>query len=257
MLYLHESLKPYFSNQALAFDQLMSLRGEAFRSLEGRLTQRVKIGDHTYFIKQHRGIGWREIFKNLFQLKWPVLGAKNEWLALNALAKWGISAPKVFAYGERGMNPAKKESFILMQDLKETISLEEVGKKWRIHPPQFKYKQKMIQEVARMAKIMHGHGMNHRDFYICHFLLALNTPFKLSLIDLHRAQMRSVIPARWRIKDLAGLYFSSKDIGLTKYDLYRFMKAYSGKTLREIFCTETDCWQKVKIRGEQLYRDHT
>lgn len=257
MLYLHDSLKPYFSDHTALFDQLMSLNGDKFRALEGRLTQRVRIGDHTYFIKQHRGVGWKEIFKNLFQLKLPVLGARNEWQALQVLATWGISAPKAMAYGERGVNPANKESFILMQDLKDTISLEDLGKQWCVQPPKFGHKKQIIEEVARIAKTMHSKGMNHRDFYICHFLMALDEPFQLSLIDLHRAQIRSVTSQRWIVKDLAALYFSSKDIGLTKRDLYRFMKKYSGKTLREIFCTETDCWQKVKIRGEQLYRDHT
>ena len=79
---------------------------------------------------------------------------------------------------------------------------------------------------------------------------------KLYLIDLHRAQIRRSTPKRWVIKDLTGLYFSSKDIGLTQRDLYRFMKMYRNKPLREIIGSEKTFWQKVVERGEQLYRDH-
>jgi heptose I phosphotransferase len=84
---------------------------------------------------------------------------------------------------------------------------------------------------------MHQGGVNHRDFYLCHFLLHLDPPptpehFRLSLIDLHRAQLRARTPRRWRDKDLAALYFSVLDIGLTKRDLLRFLAAYFARPLR-------------------------
>jgi heptose I phosphotransferase len=82
---------------------------------------------------------------------------------------------------------------------------------------------------------MHRGGVNHRDCYICHFLLHTDKPvtaedFKLSLIDLHRAQTRPAITRRWRDKDLAALYFSALDIGLTKRDKLRFVKGYFAAT---------------------------
>jgi heptose I phosphotransferase len=53
------------------------------------------------------------------------------------------------------------------------------------------------------------------------------------VIDLHRAQVRATTPRRWRDKDLAGLYFSALDIGLTQRDLLRFLRAYFPWSLRE------------------------
>jgi hypothetical protein len=96
--------------------------------------------------------------------------------------------------------------------------------------------------------------MNHRDFYICHFLR--NNAGELSLIDLHRAGIRSTTPERWVIKDLAGLYFSSKNLGLTQRDYFRFMKVYRQEALRVILQREKPFWDKVKNLGEKLYRDH-
>src|SRR5690606_12320770 len=100
-------------------------------------------------------------------------------------------------------------------------------------------KQALIAEVARMAGNMHRAGVNHRDFYICHFLLHTDKPvsadnFRLSLIDLHRAQTRAATPRRWRNKDLAGLYFSALDIGLTQRDRLRSLQGYFQKPLRDI-----------------------
>ena len=79
---------------------------------------------------------------------------------------------------------------------------------------------------------------------------------KLALIDLHRAGIRRVVPERWIIKDLAGLYFSCQHIGLTQRDKLRFMRHYRQQSLRTIMETEHQFWEKVSIRGN-TYRDHT
>lgn len=257
MLYLHDDLKQYFANDKPLFEQIMSLKGEHYREQKGRLTQRVRLGEIYYFIKQHTGVGWREIFKNMLQGRWPVLGAKNEWLAIQKLNSLGIATAGLVGYGKRGCHPARQQSFVLMQELSETKSLEDVCREWPKCAPDFRYKQRLINEVARIARVMHENGINHRDFYLCHFLLQMNSAtINIALIDLHRAKIRKKIPLRWRIKDLAGLYFSSKEIGLTRRDLWRFMRQYSQKSLREILKSENNNWNKVKNRGEQLYRDH-
>lgn len=259
---MHQSNDNQISS--FAFDQMMALRGECFRYQKGRMTQRIQLNNQSYFIKQHTGVGWKEIFKNILQGRLPVISAKNEWLAIQKLESLGLSAPRIIAYGKQGYNPAKVKSFILMEELTPTVSLETLCMTWREQPPRTKFKHELIKKVATMAKIMHEHGMNHRDFYLCHFLLDTQQDFaklnadelKLSLIDLHRAQIRRLTPARWIIKDLSGLYFSSKDIALTRRDLYRFMKVYSGKTLRELVSSDKTFWEKVRTRGERLYSNH-
>jgi heptose I phosphotransferase len=50
--------------------------------------------------------------------------------------------------------------------------------------------------------------------------------------------MRDKVPQRWRDKDLIGLYFSSMDIGLSKTDVFRFLKIYFQLPLKEIFKKE-------------------
>jgi len=264
-VYLHHSIKPYLNSSLPEFQQFMALQGECFRLQKGRMTKRIYLGGQHYFIKQHTGVGWKEIIKNIFQWRMPVLSAQNEWLAIKKLQALGIAVPQILAYGKQGFNPAKLQSFILMQELCPTISLETLCQSWQEHPPTFKFKHQLLIKVAEIAKRLHEHGMNHRDFYLCHFLLDTHVAnkdlmadeIKLSLIDLHRAQIRRLTPRRWIIKDLSGLYFSSKDIALTRRDLFRFMKYYSGKSLRDIVKLDQPFWQKVRTRGEQLYRNHT
>ena len=62
---------------------------------------------------------------------------------------------------------------------------------------------------------------------------------RLSLIDLHRAQVRDATPRRWRDKDLAALYFSALDIGLTRRDFLRFLKTYFAAPLRDVLRDES------------------
>ena len=116
------------------------------------------------------------------------------------------------AYGERGSDPARQHSFIVTEELAPTVDLEVFSQDWRVRPPPPRLKRALVEAVARMVGDMHRAGVNHRDCYICHFLLHTDKPvsaddFRLSVIDLHRAQTRDATPKRWRNKDLAALYF--------------------------------------------------
>jgi len=253
-LELSEELKPYFSTKKNPFAEIMQTHGEVFRELENRSTQKIILNQKSYFLKKHFGIGWREIFKNLLQLKLPVLSAKNEWQAIRHLQKINISVPEITAYGLQGCNPARIQSFIMTRALPHHISLEDYTRRWATTPPSLNEKRALIQKVANIAKCMHNAGINHRDFYLCHFLLTDDN--ELFLIDLHRAGIRTTVPNRWRIKDLAGLYFSSKNIALSRQDLLHFIKAYREAPLRDIFNKENSFWRRVKQHGDRLYQKH-
>jgi len=262
MLKLDPEIKSLFSTQKSLFKQIMSLRGEVFRELENRRTQRITLGKKNYFLKQHFGVGSKEILKNLVQMRLPIVDAQNEWLALQRLHELNIPTLTIAGYGWRGLNPATRQSFILTHELPPHISLEDLCKNWKAQPPSFQFKQKLIKQVAQIARVMHESGINHRDFYLCHFLLDLallqsDQTLTLYLIDLHRAQIRKTVPLRWLIKDLAGLYFSSMDIGLTRRDLLRFIKEYRNKSLDLILIQERNFWERVKKRGNKLYQRHS
>lgn len=226
------------------FVAVEELRGEIFRELEARRTLRTEVAGRGYFVKIHRGVGWGEIFKNLLCLRLPILGAGNEWQAIKRLEQLGVDTMRGIAFGQRGDNPATQHSFIVTEELVPTISLEDYCRDWPANPPDVALKRGLLKRVAEMARRMHGGGVNHRDFYICHFLLHLDPApspanLKLSLIDLHRAQIRDKTPRRWRDKDLASLYFSALNIGLTRRDVMRFLRVYFDRPLRVILREES------------------
>ncbi|MFC3608417.1 lipopolysaccharide core heptose(I) kinase RfaP [Stutzerimonas tarimensis] len=256
-LVLHEPFKALWAERD-AFVEVERLQGVVYRELENRRTLRTEVEGRGYFVKIHRGIGWGEIAKNLATGKAPVLGAGQEWRALERLHRAGVPTMTAVAYGERGSNPATQHSFIVTEELAPTVSLEDFTATWPEVPPAPGLKRKLIDEVARMAGTMHRAGVNHRDCYICHFLLHTDRPIgargvSLSLIDLHRAQTRDEVPRRWRDKDLAGLYFSALDIGLTRRDKLRFLKAYFRQPLRQILQDEAALLRRLERKAAKLY----
>lgn len=255
-LILAEPFKSLWADRD-AFEAVEQLQGQVYRELEGRRTLRTEVEGRGYFVKIHRGIGWREIFKNIGTAKAPVLGAGQEWRAILRLHEVGVPTMTAVAYGARGSNPATQHSFIITEELAPTISLEDFSMNWREQPPPPSLKRALIAEVARMAGTMHRAGVNHRDFYICHFLLHTDksvkaNDFRLSLIDLHRAQTRNQTPRRWRDKDLAALYFSALDIGLTRRDKLRFLRLYFQRPLREVLRDEASLLAWLQRKAEKL-----
>ena len=245
------------------FDDSLNLDGKVFRTHKNRKTFRITKNGKGYFIKTFRRTGWNEIFKNLIQLKWPVLSAMDEVHAICRLEELGIPTMKMAGFGIRGIPLIRLESFIITEELENTVSLEKFSQNWAEHPPDFSLKLAILRKVAGIAKGIHQNGINHRDFYICHFLLDMSSfekdtqeGLKIYLIDLHRTQLRTSVPQRWIIKDISGLFFSSMNTGLTRRDLFRFMKTYSGKGLREILENDMRFWSKVRKKAIRLYIKH-
>jgi len=249
-----------------AFEQVEGLQGQVYRELEARRTLRTEVDGKGYFVKIHRGVGWAEIAKNLVTARLPVLGAGQEWRAIQRLHQADVSTMTAVAYGERGSNPAQQHSFIVTEELAPTTDLEQLTMGWGDQPPAATMKWALIRRVAQMTGRMHAAGVNHRDCYICHFLLHTDAPFdaedfRLSVIDLHRAQVRHAVPKRWRDKDLAGLYFSALNIGLTRRDLLRFLKVYFGvvdsRPLRQILQDEAALLRWLQGKADRLRSRYT
>ena len=260
--FLADHLKAYFEGEDL-FALVDRLHGEVFRKIDDRRTIKVRIGTAGYFAKIHQGVGWVEILKNLMQGRLPVLGARNEWLALCALRNAGVRSMTPVLFCERGLNPATRKSAILTEALESKVTLEE------FEPGEPVLKRKLVTEVASMARKMHKAGINHRDFYLCHFLMdapPAEGPEEategdkepvLHLIDLHRAQIRQNVPRRWVVKDLGGLLFSAFEKDLTRRDLLRFVRIYSDRPLREVLVKDAEIWDEVVERAIKLwFQDH-
>jgi len=244
-----------------SFQVLQAMEGKVYRDVQGRKTLQFILGGKSYFIKNHFGVGWREIFKNLVQLRMPILGAKNEWRAISKLKSLGLATMTSVAYGSRGWNPARRQSLIVTEDLVDTISLEDYCRDWRQNPPDFAVKLKLLCKLASISRTLHQGGVCHRDFYLCHFLMAKDSletsndqMFELSVIDLHRALIKNPLGMRWIIKDVSGLFYSAMDIGLTQRDYYRFIRIYDDLSLRDALANNGEFWNLVNTRALAMHK---
>ncbi len=131
----------------------------------------------------------------------------------------GIKGPKIKSYYSRGINPSNRSSFLITEELKDTISLEDFLLAGKHKDLSFLKKNKLINAIAEITRELHKSGINHRDLYLCHFHIDTHTDFdsiELFLIDLHRAQIRNEVPERWLVKDIGGLYHSAIQFGLNE-----------------------------------------
>ncbi|SNR94630.1 heptose I phosphotransferase [Methylobacillus rhizosphaerae] len=239
------------------FAAVMDLQGQVFRDVPGRKTIRVDIAGQSCFIKQHFGVGWGEIFKNLLAFKLPIISADTERRAIEALGRIGIATTPLAGYGERGCSPASRQSFLITHDLGDILSLETLAEQWAVTPPEPRFKRHLLIEVASLAARLHDSGLNHRDFYLCHICLDLprlrQGDIHLYLIDLHRVGIRETIRSRDRMKDMAALYFSAMNAGLSARDYLRFLRRYRGRSIRITLQEERDFWRQVQVRAIRLY----
>ena len=250
-----ESLVDFFGdNEPFSFAE--NLEGEIYRKYENRTTKRFQNFQKSYFLKFHGPVGWAEIFKNLIQLKTPVVGALREYEALSHLYKNQIQAPQIKGFGNKGLNPANSFSFLITEELYETISLEDFfleGLHKQLSPPQ---KRKLIESTAVLIRRMHLSGLNHRDLYLCHLHIKKEINFdniEIYLIDLHRAQIRSEVPERWLVKDLGGFFHSILQFNLSEKDFYRFMMSYYQCSLRELIKNHQNLITKILKRSFSMY----
>lgn len=242
------------------FEEIKRLDGDKYRCVKTRETSQFFFEGNSYFIKCHYGTTIKEILKNLITLKAPVLGAEQEWRAIHHLKCVGVDTMEGLAFGKKGINPLTCESFLITKDLSPIISLDRFFLSKEGQSICHSKRVEIISRVATMTRKMHDSGMNHRDCYLCHFML--HTPLskeqdklKISIIDLHRAQIRNKVPTRWRNKDLIALYYSAQGI-LSQKDIFRFMKIYFNQPLRNIFNTEKQLLQNAEAKAKRIH-SHT
>jgi len=251
-LYCNERFRKAWGKDPFA--AAFAVKGEVFRDVKNRKTMRFRMDGKSYFIKLHGPVGWGEIWKNLLQFKTPVIGSANEYLAISLLNTLGVPTMTACAFGIRGTNPAAMESFLVTEDLVGMVSLEDFCRDWKANPPPPALKYRIIRALAVTCARMHASGLNHRDCYLCHFLLDPDSlhekRIKLHVIDLHRAQIRPHIRRRYRVKDLAGIFFSAMDCGFSRRDALRFVAAYAPRA----GALDAKIWTDVLQAAVRLYR---
>ena len=246
--------------QKNSFNKAFKLSGEIFRDVPSRRTLRFELNNHAYFIKCHFGIGWREIFKNFLQVRRPIVSARNEWYATQYLQLLNIPTTPPLCFAQSGRNPATRRSFLITNEVSHIRGLDQVIASWQQCSPSPRVCRSWIKRIAWIVRTLHEAGMNHCDCYLCHFAVPQDTnpqqylldDTPVYLLDLHRSQICSKLALRWRIKDLAALYYSTRDFPLSRSNKFYFIQQYHQLSLRNSFQQHRMLWKLVKFKSEKI-----
>ena len=219
-------------NNLFDFDAVMRCNRGATVKQVGVLRSTVRMalkdndGEAGVYLKRYRRGG----IKCLAGIS-PRGTAMNEWDNILAFHRLGIPTMIPLAAGMRKTGPAQCESFLITRELEGTERLDHYLARDMIRPltgKQIADKRQLIKELALLIRRMHGSGINHRDLYLCHLLVKKIAPAspRIYIADLHRAQRRNRVPARWKVKDLAALNYSADLQFVTRTDRLRFLRHY-------------------------------
>ncbi|HPD45858.1 MAG TPA: lipopolysaccharide kinase InaA family protein [Anaerohalosphaeraceae bacterium] len=142
----------------------------------------------------------------------------------------GIRTARVVAFGEEWSGLFEKRSFVILEEIANGRSLE-------ARLPEYFYNSKPLENVDRkrqfiraladFARRFHDTGLRHRDFYLCHIFMTGDET--LYLIDLQRTFRPMIFDERFRVKDIAQLYYSAPGQIISRADRLRFYCYYVGR----------------------------
>lgn len=215
-----------------------------------RVTLRFTLDDagreRAFYIKRHGRSSLKEYLKPLLSLRWPILGARNEWNALMDFHEAGLPTMTPVALGQSGVH-----SFLITEALEDCTKLSELAMpsrttngtpgatdassgtpassaKRRIDPPQANLpdRRRLVSRLAQTTRKMHQAGLHHQDYYLGHLLLPHSVTDRIYVIDLGRVRKQVPLARRWIIKDLAQLNYSAT--GASRTERIRFLREYLG-----------------------------
>ena len=211
-------------------------RGVALRRLANRENWRLELADGqdgitTLYLKKHYECNWSTRLRGRLGLPLPTTPARREAERTAELAQLGIPTMTVAAFAERLRPDGTIIGAFLTEELAgfQQLDLFLTARFARRDDPKLR---KLIRGCAELAGRFHRAGLNHRDFYTCHFFIRENNPaeinaFAIHLIDLQRVQhWPRGLRRRWIIKDLAQLAYSTPRTLIGPAERMRFFKWY-------------------------------
>ncbi len=197
-----------------------------------QVLHRIEIEGTVFYLKRNYRVA-TETLRRLVRFRGPTPGGLQECVNAEWLKKAGIPTLTFVAGGRRSGLIDEAESFSLSvemtgwqrvdQMLRERLASSRGTQLWQL-------KAQWVRRVAEQARCLHGAGLNHQDYYLCHLFARETQP--LALVDIQRVQKRDGVPDYYRVKDLAQLWFSADQTNvITRTDMLRFFRIYTGDRL--------------------------
>lgn len=231
--------------------------GTAVKKGRHRSVFRIEAGEgperRTLYLKRHY---WPLREKIRYLLPWLKReDAGNEWRNMVLLKELGFRTLTPVAFGTAAKFGVPVFSLTLTEEISGGERLDHYfGSNFA--PPlsgeRVKEKRALIRRLASLAAEFHGKGLNHQDFYLCHFLFR-ERDGEIFIVDIQRLHRSGRISTHDRVKDLAQLYYSAERTGIfSRTDYVRFVKWYSGKT--RLAESDRELCARVAAKTERIAR---
>lgn len=185
--------------------------------------------ERTFYLKRYRRPPLFERMRHIIEYDRRHSAAWRERHFIKRLNQLGICTPQITAFGEEMQGILERRSFLITEEVPGQ-SLEKCVEQLASQCSEFTFRHRagLINELAKVVRLMHKRKLFHRDLYLSHVFLGQDSrqwPI-LTIIDLARMIEKPLRPLRWRIKDLAALDYSSPAPWVTRADRIRFLKKY-------------------------------
>jgi len=233
---------------------LWNLNSEPVKNvISDRRTDRVWLRDSgsvyrvEAYIKRYQPFTLTQAFKALASFKKPrSFDAIHEWNVILAFHRIGIPTMIPMAAARIGRHTCN-----LTLGITDYIRASDIVKQPDLTVGE---RHKLIKQIATITGVMHRHGFAHQDLYLVHIFLSRKQKNSLFLIDLQRVIRTSPLKERWRIKDLAQLFFSARE-SIDNMDIAQFISTYSHAADIKLYRHKT-MLEAIRKKADRIEKHH-
>lgn len=240
-------------DSVFSFEAATNLTKDNLAKYRTRLQFEINSPPTTLFLKRYSCPPLFVQLKNWFNFRKRISCAYCDFQHTKTLAKAGIKTPKTICYGRQWGPVFEKRSFCVTEKIPNAQSLEKKLPDYFNAPDtveNLKLRRSFIAQLAVFTKKFHSTDYRHRDLYFSHIFYDSDGQFHL--IDLARAFKPFLFAERFRIKDIAQLYYSAPARYFSRTDRLRFYLIYASRSK----LTEKDklLIRKIITKAKQMAR---
>jgi hypothetical protein len=221
-----------------AFDKGKNLHKENLAKFRQRIMFETENPKTTLFLKRYQDTPKLVQIKNWLNRKKILSVSACDIEPAEKLHKLGINTPKTIAFGRQWDGLFEKRSFAITEQIPDSVSLEK----------KLPNDKDFIKKLAAFVRKFHDTGFRHRDLYLCHIFC--NSKCEFTLIDLTRVFKPLFFSEKYRLKDLAQLYYSSPGSTVSRAARLRFFLLYLRK--EKLSRSDKITIKKIKAKAAQM-----
>ncbi len=230
-LWIHREYTKLFKDAGLdSIEKINNFQGGEFLDKKGlanfRKRVRFELDSKIFYLKLYNHAPRKLQLQNWLDHRKKAPLANYDMGPIEEFRAANIKTPKVIAYGAKTGLLFEEISLLITENIYDATSLEKTTPSFfDKSSDEFDVsKQKnFARNLGEFAQRFHNLGLRHRDFYLCHIFWGREAGFYL--IDLQRV-FKPIFAQRFRVKDIAQLFYSSPSSVYSRTMKLRFYLSY-------------------------------